>query len=138
MKNTYSFARWLILRSLTSLNTKHKCWSKTQTITKESSQLYLRTERTKIYKSTTNSFLTQVQESLTKLNNEMDYHRLEDIARYVMSKDPTREEMTSFLNRRQISETIFRRPELQCIVFSPQANRWVYIPENDSANLLTA
>jgi hypothetical protein len=85
-----------------------------------------------------NTFLSQVQESLTKLNNEMDYHRLEDLARYVMSKAPTREEMTSFLNRRQINETIFRRPELQCIIFSPEANRWVYNPENDSANLLAA
>ena len=84
------------------------------------------------------NFLSQVQESLNKLNNEMDYHRLEDIARYVMSKAPTKEEMTSFLNRRQISETILRRPELQCVVFSPQANRWIYVPENDSAKLLTA
>ena len=40
-----------------------------------------------------NTFLTRVQESLTKLNNEMDYHRREDIARYIMVKVPTREEM---------------------------------------------
>jgi hypothetical protein len=84
------------------------------------------------------ALLSQVQESLNKLNNEMEYHRLEDIARYVMAKAPTREEMTTFLNRRHTSESIFRRPELQCIIFSPQTNRQVYNPENDSSHLLTA
>ncbi len=52
------------------------------------------------------AFLSQVQESLNKLNNEVDYHRLEDIARYVTSKAPSREKMSIFLKRRQISETI--------------------------------
>ena len=82
--------------------------------------------------------LTQVQESLEKINNEMAFHRLEDIVRFVAAKTPTREEMTSFLNRRLINESIFRRPELQCIVFSPETNRWVYDPEDDSANLIGA
>jgi hypothetical protein len=54
----------------------------------------------------------------------MQYHRLEDVARFVMAKAPTAEEMNSFLSRRQINQTIFQRPELQCIVFSLEANKW--------------
>ena len=68
--------------------------------------------------------LTQVQESLEMINGELVFHRLEDIVRFVAAKTPTREEMTSFLNRRLLNEYIFRRPELQCIVFSPEVNRW--------------
>lgn len=81
--------------------------------------------------------LTQIQNSLNSLNCEMDYHRLEDSARFVMAKASTAEEMNTFLSRRQISQTIFQRPELQCMVFSPEANKWVYIEENDIAQLLT-
>jgi integrase len=84
------------------------------------------------------TLLSQVQDSLTKLNGDMDFHKLEDIARFVASKAPTREELTNFLTKRQINDNIFRRPELSCIAFSPQTNTWVYIPDNDSANLLTA
>jgi hypothetical protein len=84
------------------------------------------------------TLLAQVQESLNKINDEMNFHRLEDIARFVSAKSPTREEMVNFLRRRQISENIFARTELQCVVFAPQTNTWVYIQENDSANLLNA
>ena len=81
--------------------------------------------------------LTEIQNSLKNLNSEMDYHRLEDVARFVLAKAPTKDEMVSFLNKRQISDSILRRVELQCITFSTQCNRWVYVPENDIANLLT-
>ena len=80
--------------------------------------------------------LTQIQDTLNSLNREMDYHRMEDVARFVMIQAPSREEMVSFLNRRQISQSIFQRSELQCIVFSPEANKWLYIEENDIAKLL--
>jgi hypothetical protein len=62
--------------------------------------------------------LTQIQDNLNRLTNEFDYHRLEDVARFVMAKAPTAEEMNSFLNRRQINQSIFQRPELQCSLFS--------------------
>jgi len=39
-------------------------------------------------------------------------------------------------SRRGISQSIFQRVELQCIVFSPEANRWMYDKENDIAKLL--
>ncbi|MGD0644477.1 MAG: hypothetical protein ABSA75_06180 [Candidatus Bathyarchaeia archaeon] len=80
--------------------------------------------------------LTQIQDNLNSLNREMDYYRLEDVARFVMIKAPSSEEMNSFLSRRQISPSIFQRVELQCIVFSPEANKWVYIRENDIVKLL--
>jgi hypothetical protein len=86
--------------------------------------------------ATMTGLLTQIQDNLNCLNREMDYHRLEDVARFVMAKAPTKEEMASFLKKRQISGSIFQRIELQCISFSPQTNTWVYLPENDSANLL--
>jgi hypothetical protein len=82
--------------------------------------------------------LTQVQESLEMINGELAFHRLEDIVRFVAAKTPTREEKASFLNRRLLNESIFRRPELQVIVFSPEANRWVYDHDDDSANLIGA
>lgn len=82
--------------------------------------------------------LTQIQDNLNSLNREMDYHRLEDVARFVMAKAPTKEEMSSFLQRRQISQSIFQRAELQCIAFSLEANKWLYIPENDIAKLLAS
>lgn len=84
------------------------------------------------------ALLTQVQESLAKINDEQDFHRLEDVARFVAAKTPTREEMTNFLRRRQINENIFRRPELNCIFFSSQTNTWIYAQEDDTANLLMA
>lgn len=80
--------------------------------------------------------LTQIQDNLNSLNREMDYHRMEDVARFVMAQAPDKEEMNSFLSRRQINQSIFQRIELQCIVFSPEANRWIYIKENDIAKLL--
>ena len=55
--------------------------------------------------------LTQIQDNLNSLNNEMDYHRMEDVARFVMAKAPDREEMNSFLSRRQISQSIFQSVE---------------------------
>jgi hypothetical protein len=67
--------------------------------------------------------LAQVQESLGKTNNEMALHRLELIAAFVAAKAPTSEELSSFLNRLQISESILQRPELQCVLFSPETNR---------------
>ena len=81
--------------------------------------------------------LAQIQDNLNSLNREMDYHRMEDVARFVLAQAPDKEAMNSFLKRRQISQSIFQRVELQCIVFSPEANRWVYIEENDTAKLLT-
>jgi len=80
--------------------------------------------------------LTKIQDNLNSLNREMDYHRLEDVARFVMVKAPTTEEMNSFLSRRQISQSIFQRVELQCIVFSPEANKW-YTLRKTTAKLLT-
>jgi len=44
--------------------------------------------------------------------------------------------MSGFLARRQIKDTIFCRVELQSKTFLPQTNTWIYLPENDSANLL--
>jgi hypothetical protein len=67
----------------------------------------------------------------------MDYHRLEDVVRFVIAKAPTKEEMNGFLQIRQISQSIFQRSELQCIIFSLEASKWVYIKENDIARLLT-
>jgi integrase/recombinase XerD len=84
------------------------------------------------------TLLSQVQESLNRINDEMNFHRLEDVARFVAAKAPTREEMTNFLSKRQISQNIFQRSELNCIAFSPETNTWTYSPENDLANLLTA
>jgi len=81
--------------------------------------------------------LMQIQDNLNSLNKEMQYHRLEDVARYVMVQAPTKEEMNIFLLRRQISQSFLQRLELQCIVFSSQANKWVYVKENDIAKLLT-
>ena len=54
-----------------------------------------------------------------------------------MIQTPTKEELNSFLQRRQINQSIFKRVELQYIIFSPEANRWVYDKENDIAKLLT-
>ena len=51
--------------------------------------------------------LTQIQENLSNLNSQMQYHRMESVARYVMAQAPTAEEMSIFLNRRQISQSIF-------------------------------
>jgi integrase len=84
------------------------------------------------------TLLSQVQESLNRINDEMNFHKLEDIARFVAAKSPTREEMTNFLTKRQINESIFRRAELNCIAFSPQTNTWVYSREDDTSNLLMA
>ncbi len=84
------------------------------------------------------TLLSQVQESLNRINDEMNFHKLEDIARFVAAKSPTREEMTNFLTKRQINESIFRRAELNCIAFSPQTNTWVYTADNDTSNLLMA
>jgi integrase/recombinase XerD len=84
------------------------------------------------------TLLVQVQESLNRINDEMSFHKLEDIARFVAAKSPTREEMIIFLSKRQISKNIFRRPELNCIVFSSQTNTWVYTADNDTSNLLMA
>jgi hypothetical protein len=88
--------------------------------------------------SSVSTLLSQVQDSLTKLNGDMDFHKLEDIARFVASKAPTREEMTNFLTKRQINENIFRRTELNWITFSPQTNTWIYTADNDTSNLLMA
>jgi hypothetical protein len=82
--------------------------------------------------------LTQVQESLAKINDEQDFHRLEDTARFVAAKSPTREELNNFMVKRQIPQNIFRRVELQCITFSVQANRWLYSREDDTFNLIMA
>jgi hypothetical protein len=84
------------------------------------------------------TLLLQVQESLAKINDEMDFHRLEDVARFVAAKAPTGEELNIFMVKRRIPQNIFQRVELQCIKFRPQNNTWVYIPENDLANLLMA
>jgi len=54
-----------------------------------------------------------------------------------MIQAPIKKSMNSFLCRRGIDQSIFQRAELQCVVFSPEANRWVYIEENDTAKLLT-
>jgi len=84
------------------------------------------------------TLLVQVQESLNRINDEMNFHKLEDIARFVAAKSPTREEMIIFLSKRQINENIFRRPELNCIAFSSQTNTWIYTADNDTSNLLMA
>jgi hypothetical protein len=65
-------------------------------------------------------------------------HRLEVIAAFVAAKAPTGEELSSFLNRRQINESILQRPELQCVIFSTETNRWIYDFELDSENLIGA
>lgn len=95
-----------------------------------------RTKDAQINNMTT--LLTQVQESLNKINDEMNFHRLEDVARFVAAKAPTKEEMADFLKRRQISEDILKRPELDCITFSTKTNAWLYNAEDDSAKLLMA
>ena len=84
------------------------------------------------------TLLLQVQESLAKINDDMDFHRLEDLARFVAAKVPTGEELNSFMAKRRIPQSIFQRIELQCIKFRPQNNTWVYLAENDLANLLMA
>lgn len=84
------------------------------------------------------NLLSQVQESLNRLDSEMTFHRLEDIARFVAAKAPTKEEMANFLNRRGISQSILQKVELQCITFSNESGRWVYTGEDDSADLLSA
>jgi integrase len=84
------------------------------------------------------SLLTQVQDTLSKLNEDMDFHRLEDIARFVAAKAPTRQELYDFMTKRQIPQTILRRIELQCIAFSIESNRWIYQHEEDKANLIMA
>jgi len=59
---------------------------------------------------------------------------MEDVARFVMAQASDKEAMNSFLNRRMISQSIFKRPELQCIVFSPEANKWYTLRKTTQLN----
>jgi hypothetical protein len=81
-------------------------------------------------------------EELVEFKNKVlaaaDYDVLERIARYVLSEVPTREEMDSFLGGELVmDESILSKPELESIVYCPEANRWICNPEDDSAKLLT-
>lgn len=84
------------------------------------------------------TLMSQVQESLAKLNEDMNFHKLEDVARFVAFSAPSRDELSNFMRKRQISDTILRRVELQCLSFSPEANRWLYSREDDIFNLIMA
>jgi hypothetical protein len=84
------------------------------------------------------TLLTQFQDALAKLNEDMDFHRLEDIARFIAAKAPTREELNNFMAKRQIPQSILKRIELECVNYSPKSNQWLYSREEDTCNLIAA
>ena len=84
------------------------------------------------------TLLTKVQDSLMKLNEDMDFHKLEDIARYVAVKAPTRQELNDFMVKRQIPQSILRRDELHCITYSLTSDQWLYSKDDDDFNLIMA
>ncbi|MEM3697842.1 MAG: site-specific integrase [Candidatus Bathyarchaeia archaeon] len=76
--------------------------------------------------------LDQIKNQLNYLDSELDFHRMEQIARFVRAKAPTEQELQEFLNRKGLSPAMLKREELACISYDSKNNRWIYQEDSDT------
>lgn len=79
--------------------------------------------------------LNEIKNELSRLDSELDFHRMEQIARFVRAKAPTKQEFEQFMNKRNISSAILKRIELQCVVYDEKDKRWHYLETLDTYKL---